>query len=170
MRTFLASAPPLREVTAAIPSLGPDHFTLRGLTASGARQSEALANPGIIVDRGSRLTGDIGSIPGPEGYHLPWSNKARAPQLLSMCPGAGEPRLLKPVHLVPAVRNKKRRCRDADTRHNSRAAPLTETRRARAATKTQHAQKQAVVSSFVPRALPGPILASGSGDHREWSQ
>ncbi|XDA76106.1 hypothetical protein R6Z07F_006266 [Ovis aries] len=67
-----------------------------------------------------------------------------------MCPGAGEPRLLKPAHLAPAVRNKKRRCRDADTRHNSRAAPLTETRRARAATKTQHAQKQLVPSNAGP--------------------
>ena len=34
---------------------------------------------------------DTGSIPGPGRSHVPWSNHAHAPQLLSLCSGAREP-------------------------------------------------------------------------------
>ena len=40
--------------------------------------------------------GDMGSSPGPGRSHMPWSNKARVPQLLSLHSGACEPRLLSP--------------------------------------------------------------------------
>ena len=40
--------------------------------------------------------GDMGSSPGPGRHHMPWSNKARAPQLLSLCSRAHEPQLLSP--------------------------------------------------------------------------
>ena len=40
--------------------------------------------------------GDMGSSPGPGRSHMPRSNKARAPQLLSLCSRACEPQLLSP--------------------------------------------------------------------------
>ena len=39
--------------------------------------------------------GDASSIPGPRRSHMPRSNKAFAPQLLSLCPRAWKPQLLK---------------------------------------------------------------------------
>ena len=40
--------------------------------------------------------GDVGSIPGPGRSHMPWSNKARAPPLLSLHSRAHAPQLLSP--------------------------------------------------------------------------
>ena len=40
--------------------------------------------------------GDTGSIPGPGRYNMPWSNEARAPQLLSLRSRARGPQLLSP--------------------------------------------------------------------------
>ena len=40
--------------------------------------------------------GDTGSIPGPGRSHMPWSNKARVPQLLSLHSRARKPQLLSP--------------------------------------------------------------------------
>ena len=37
---------------------------------------------------------DMGSIPGPGRYHMPWSNKARVPKLLSLHSRARKPQLL----------------------------------------------------------------------------
>ena len=37
---------------------------------------------------------DTGSIPGLGRSHIPWSNEARAPQLLSLCSRARKPQLL----------------------------------------------------------------------------
>ena len=37
-------------------------------------------------------SGDTGLIPDPERFHVPWSNSAGAPQLLSLRSGAREPR------------------------------------------------------------------------------
>ena len=39
---------------------------------------------------------DAGSSPGPGRSHMPWSNWARSPQLLSLCSRAREPQLLSP--------------------------------------------------------------------------
>ena len=41
--------------------------------------------------------GDTGLIPGPRRFHTPQSSQVHAPQLLSLCSGAREPHLLKPV-------------------------------------------------------------------------
>ena len=41
--------------------------------------------------------GDTGSIPNPGRSHVPQSSWAGVPQLLSVCPRAQEPRLLKPA-------------------------------------------------------------------------
>ena len=43
--------------------------------------------------------GDMGSIPGPGRSHVPRSNQAPDPQLLSPISRAHEPQLLKPVYL-----------------------------------------------------------------------
>ena len=40
--------------------------------------------------------GDMGSNPGPGRPHMPRSNKACVPQLLSLCSRAREPQLLSP--------------------------------------------------------------------------
>ena len=41
--------------------------------------------------------GDVGLIPGTGGSRVSWSNRARVPQLLSPCSGAGEWQVLKPL-------------------------------------------------------------------------
>ena len=69
--------------------------------------------------------GDMGSSPGPGRSHMPWSNKARMPQLLSLSSRAREPPLVKPAH------------------HNEEQPPLATTRESpHAATKTQCSQKE----------------------------
>ena len=45
---------------------------------------------GSVVKKPPVDAGDTGSIPGPGASHLPWSNKAHAPQLLSLCSRAWE--------------------------------------------------------------------------------
>ena len=49
--------------------------------------------------------GDTGSIPGPGRSHMPQSNQAHVPQLLSLRSRAQVPQLLKPTHLEPAHLN-----------------------------------------------------------------
>ena len=45
--------------------------------------------PGGTVDRNPPASvGDTGSIPDPAGSNMPWSNGARVPQLLRLCPRA----------------------------------------------------------------------------------
>ena len=38
---------------------------------------------GSVVENSSANAGDMGSIPGPGRSHMPWSNSAHEPQLLS---------------------------------------------------------------------------------------
>ena len=45
--------------------------------------------------------GDMGSIPGPEGSHMPKSNEARKPQLLRLCSGVQALHLLSLRAAVP---------------------------------------------------------------------
>ena len=52
-------------------------------------------------------SGDMGSSPGPGRSHMPRSNQARAPQLLSLRSRAREPQLLKPARLEPVLRSKR---------------------------------------------------------------
>ena len=49
---------------------------------------------GTVVKNPPANAGDTGSIPGPRRSHMLWSNKARVPQLLSLCSRACEPQLL----------------------------------------------------------------------------
>ena len=58
--------------------------------------------------------GDMGSIPGLGGFHMPWSNQAHVPELLSLWSRTHEPQLpvhvkqqVKPVGLDPALPNKR---------------------------------------------------------------
>ena len=49
---------------------------------------------GTVVENPPANAGDTGSIPGPGRSHMPRSNYARVPQLLSLCSRAREPQLL----------------------------------------------------------------------------
>ena len=62
---------------------------------------------GAVVKNPPANAGDTGSIPGPGRSHMPQSNKAHVPQLLSLCSRAREPQLLKPAHLEPVLCNKR---------------------------------------------------------------
>ena len=47
--------------------------------------------PGCVVDKNLPVNaGDMDLIPGPGRFHMPWSNSARALQLLSPCTVARE--------------------------------------------------------------------------------
>ena len=62
---------------------------------------------GAVVTNPPANAGDMGLIPGPGRSHMLWSNKARAPQLLSLRPRAREPQLLKTADLEPVLHNKR---------------------------------------------------------------
>ena len=51
---------------------------------------------GAVVKNPPANAGDTGCSPGPGRSHTPWSNKAHAPQLLSLHSRACEPQLLSP--------------------------------------------------------------------------
>ena len=51
---------------------------------------------GAVVKNPPAKAGDTGSSPGPGRCHMPRSNSARAPQLLSLRSRAREPQLLSP--------------------------------------------------------------------------
>ena len=63
---------------------------------------------GAVVENPPVNAEDTGSSPGPGRSHMPRSNEARAPQLLSLHSRAREPQLLKPALLEPVLRNKRR--------------------------------------------------------------
>ena len=87
--------------------------------------------------------GDTGSSPGPGRSHKPWSNKARAPQLLTLRSRAREPQLLKPTRLEPVLRNKRSHRSEKPAHRNEEYPPLATTRESpQAATKTQCSQKK----------------------------
>ena len=69
--------------------------------------------------------GDTGSSPGPGRYHMPRSNEAHVPQLLSLCSRAREPQLLSPhattteaAHLEPMLRDKRSHCNEKPAHRN----------------------------------------------------
>ena len=59
---------------------------------------------GAVVENLPANAGDTGSSPGPGRSHMPWSNKARAPQLLSLRSRAREPQLLSPCATTTEAR------------------------------------------------------------------
>ena len=79
--------------------------------------------------------GDMGSSPGPGRSHMPRSNEACEPQLLSLCSRAGVPQPLnlhattaEPAHLKPMLCNKRSHHKEKPARHNKEQPPLTMTR------------------------------------------
>ena len=58
---------------------------------------------GAVVKNLPANAGDMGSTPGPGRSHMPQSNEARAPQLLSLRSRACEPQLLKPTRVEPVL-------------------------------------------------------------------
>ena len=73
---------------------------------------------GAVVGNLPANTRDMGSSPGLGGSHMPWSNSARAPQLLSLCSRAHEPQLLKPACLEPVLCNKRSHHNEKPVHHN----------------------------------------------------
>ena len=67
---------------------------------------------GAVVKNPSASAGDTGSSPGLGRSHMPRSNKARVPQLLSLHSRACKPQLLKPVCLEPMFHNKRSHCNE----------------------------------------------------------
>ena len=57
-----------------------------------------------VVKNPPANAGDTGSSPGPGRSHMPRSNKARIPQLLSLRSGARKPQLLSPRATTPEAR------------------------------------------------------------------
>ena len=83
---------------------------------------------GAVVKNPPANAGDTGSIPGPGRSHMPRSNWARAPQLLSLPSRTREPQLLKPSGLEPMLRNK-RSHRNEKPAHCNRVAPTRRNQR-----------------------------------------
>ena len=92
---------------------------------------------GTVVKNLPANAGDRGSSPGPGKSHMPQSNKACAPQLLSLRPRAHEPQLLSPRTLEPMLHNKRSHCNEKPAHHNEEEPPLAATRESpRTVTKT----------------------------------
>ena len=97
---------------------------------------------GAVVKNLPANAGDTGSIPGLGISHMPWSNEARAPQLLSLCSRAHEPQLLKLARLEPMLYNKRSHHNKKHRHRNEEQPQLTAARESPcAATKTQRSQK-----------------------------
>ena len=92
---------------------------------------------GAVVKNPPANAGDTGSSPGPGRSHMPRSNSARAPQLLSLHSGARVPQLLEPV-----LCNKRSHHNEKPAHRSEEEPPLTATRESpHAATETQRGQK-----------------------------
>ena len=69
---------------------------------------------GAVVKNPPANSGDTGSIPGPGRSHMPWSNKACEPHLLSLCSRAHEPQLLSPRATATEARAPRARARQQE--------------------------------------------------------
>ena len=74
--------------------------------ASLKTKSQAFPG-GSLVKNPPANAGDTGSVPGLGRSHMPQSNEASVPQLLSPGPGAQELQLLSPCVLEPVLCNKR---------------------------------------------------------------
>ena len=79
-----------------------------------------------MVENPSANAGDTGSIPGPGRSHMPRSNEARAPQLLSLCSGAREPQLLSPCATTTEALEPRARLHNERSHHNEKPAHRNE--------------------------------------------
>ena len=91
---------------------------------------------GAMVKNPPANAGDTGSSPGPGRSHMPRSNWARVPQLLSLRSRAREPQLLSPRATTTEAHAPRTRAAQQEK------PPLTTTRESpHTATKTQRSQK-----------------------------
>ena len=106
-------------------------------------RSETVGFPGgAVVKNLPSNAGDTGSSPGPGRSHMPQSNSAREPQLLSLLSTACEPQLLKPVCLEPMLCNKRSHRNEKPAHRNEEEPLLAATRGSpRAVPQTQCSQK-----------------------------
>ena len=81
--------------------------------------------------------GDTGSSPGLGRSHMPWSNEAHVPQLLSLRSRARETQLLKTARLKPVLHNKRSHRNEKPTHRNEEQPPLAATRESPCADPTQ---------------------------------
>ena len=63
---------------------------------------------GAVVKNPPANAGDMGLSPGLGRSHMPRSNQAHVPQLLSLRSRAREPQLLKPTRLEPMLHSKRK--------------------------------------------------------------
>ena len=97
---------------------------------------------GAVVESPSANAGDTGSSPGTGGFHMPWSDWARVPQLLGLRSRAREPQLLKPAGLGPVLRNRRSHRSERPAHRNEEWPPFATTRESPgAAMRTQRSQK-----------------------------
>ena len=73
---------------------------------------------GAVVKNPPGNAGNTGSSPGPGRSHMPWSNKAHAPQLLSPRSRAHVSQLLYPACLEPVLHNKRSHRNEKPARRN----------------------------------------------------
>ena len=90
----------------------------------------------LVVKNPPANAGDMGLIPGPGRFHVPWSNWACTPQLLSPHAVTTEAQGLKPV-----LCNKRRHCNEKSAHSNEEVCSPQLGKSPCAAKKTQHSQK-----------------------------
>ena len=83
---------------------------------------------GAVVKNPPANAGDMGLSPSPGRSHIPQSNQARAPQLLSLRSRTHKPQLLKPPCLEPVLCHKRSHRNEKPTHHNEEQSPLTRNR------------------------------------------
>ena len=75
----------------------PSKVILPGPPPPPQYKNEMLDSSGdSVIKNLSANAGDVGSIPDLGRSHMPWSNEARVPHLLTLCSGAHEPQQEKP--------------------------------------------------------------------------
>ena len=100
---------------------------------------------------------DTGLITGLGRYHMPRSNWAHVPQMLSLCSGAWEPQLLK-----HAPRNKRSHCNEKSTTREEPHLPQLEKS---PCSDEDPAQKQKIYVASEPKDLERVLHRSQSHRH-----
>ena len=103
---------------------------------------------GPLVENPLPNAGDTGSIPSLGRSHMPWSNWAQAPQLLSTCSRVPELQLLKPVCLEPALCNIGNHRSKKSTHHNEKQPLLLQLAKAHAQQRRSSAAKIKYINIF----------------------
>ena len=102
----------------------------------------------------SASAGDMCSIPGPGRFHMPRSNEARVPQLLSLRSRACKPQLPKAAHPEPVLRNQRSRCDEEPWATRKRSSHSLQPEKARAKQRRPSTGKNSVTWEF----SGGPVV------------